>query len=239
MPRHVAFAIYSAVFGVALLAGLLIAVVLLPNSLSSANITVRTPTTAPATRTSAAVNPTSPGLGQVAAQMVNVARSAPPNTIVEAASATPTIVPATATPEPTSTVVPTETPTVAPTDVPPAPPTAVPALVFATRIFDKPTDAAVACGTTFESRIWGVVKNRAGRGIGRAVVQVNSADGKNRYRATTNSQGGFDVPGLGCTAWIVRLLSVPGAPAGIQTSAVRVGLNGGRYTGAGVEFRQR
>ncbi|HEX5692208.1 MAG TPA: carboxypeptidase-like regulatory domain-containing protein [Roseiflexaceae bacterium] len=237
MPRHIALAIYSAVFGVALLAGLLIAAVLLPNSLPSANLVIRKPTSAPATRTPANTGPTSPGLGQVAAQMVSAARSAPRETSSTSIALASTSIPPTQTPEPTVTAIPTETPVPTATEAPA--PTAAPALVFATRIFDKPTDAAVSCGTTFESRIWGVVKNRAGRGIGRAVVQVNSADGKNRYRATTNSQGGFEVPGLGCTAWIVRLVSVPGAPSGIQTSAVRVGLNGGRYTGAGIEFRQR
>jgi hypothetical protein len=113
------------------------------------------------------------------------------------------------------------------------------ALAFAARIFDRPTDAAVACGTAFESRIWGVVKDRNGRAIYQAVVQVSSADGKHGFSKTTNSQGGFEVPGLGCTTWSVRLTSVPRAPGGFQAPEVRVGLNGGRYSGAGVEFRQR
>ena len=97
----------------------------------------------------------------------------------------------------------------------------------------------MSCGTSFESRIWGIVKDRGGRGLYRAVVEVHSADGKNRFRAQTNDQGGFELPGLGCTTWIVRLVSVPRAPAGVQALELRVKLNGGRYSGAGVEFRQR
>jgi hypothetical protein len=233
MPRHISLTIYSAVFGVALLFGLLIATMLRPASLPISGFAPPTPTQAPATRVPTVVWPTAPALGQVAAQMVRAVRSEPTATAtVSAASA-----PATATQAPSAT--PSELPS--PTALPPSaePTTVAQPLAFAARIFDRPTDAAVACGTTFDSRIWGVVKNRNGRGIGRAVVQVNSADGRNRYRATTNSQGGFEIPGLGCTAWIVRLASVPGAPAGIQATALRVGLNGGRYTGAGIEFRQR
>jgi hypothetical protein len=96
----------------------------------------------------------------------------------------------------------------------------------------------VKCGTAFASRVWGVVKDRNGRGVYRAIVQISSTDGKNRFSRATNNQGGFEVPGLGCTRWVVRLISVPRAP-GVQAQAVNVGLNGGRYSGAGIEFRQR
>jgi hypothetical protein len=235
MPRHIALTIYSAVFGVAMLAGLMIATALRPTSLSISGFAISTPTPAPAIPTATTVRATALGLGQVAAQMVSAAR--PTQRAAAAAPAsTATSLPATATHMPTT---PTETPTPSATETPAAQPNASQPLAFSALIFDKPTDAAVACGTSFESRIWGVVKNQSGRGIGRAVVQVSSNDGRNRYRATTNSQGGFEIPGLGCTAWIVRLVSVPGAPAGIDAAALRVGVNGGRYTGAGIEFRQR
>jgi hypothetical protein len=112
-------------------------------------------------------------------------------------------------------------------------------LTFAARVAERPTDAAVSCGTSFESHIWGVVKNRAGRGVYRAVVMIRSSDGKHRFSAQTNDQGGFDIPGLGCTTWIVRLVSIPRAPVGVQAPELRVSLNGGRYSGAGIEFRQR
>jgi hypothetical protein len=134
---------------------------------------------------------------------------------------------------------PTITPTITPTETPPSP-TAVPkSLAFVVHIVDRPNDAAVACGASFESHIWGVVKDRGGRGIYRAVVEISSADGKHRFRAVTNDQGGFEAPGLGCTTWVVRLTSVPRAPAGVQAPTLRVNLNGGRYSGAGIEFRQR
>jgi tetratricopeptide (TPR) repeat protein len=110
---------------------------------------------------------------------------------------------------------------------------------FIAQIYENPIDAAISCGTAFESKIWGVVKDKNGRGIARATVQVSSADGKIRHTGTTNNQGGFEVPGLGCTTWRVRLTDVPNAPNGVQANTINVDLNGGLYSGAGVEFRQR
>jgi hypothetical protein len=123
----------------------------------------------------------------------------------------------------------------------PTPTTPQPArpLAFVARIVEQPTDAAVPCGTSFESQVWGTVKDRAGHGVYQAVAEVRSADGQHHFRTQTNDQGGFELPGLGCTTWIVQLISVPHAPAGVQASELHINLNGGRYSGAGVEFQQR
>jgi len=229
MPRPTTIAIYSAVFGVALLAGLFIATVLRPRSLPAANFAASPTATqivATATQALAAVSPmVQPLPSSAVSERVSAERSSALDLSVALPTTTPMPQPASPTPIPA-------TPTAPPTE-PPRP------LVFAARIFDQPTDAAVACGTAFESRIWGVVMDRAGHAIYRAQILVSSADGRNRYSRVTNSQGGFEVPGLGCTTWIVRLASVPRAPNGLQAQSVRVSLNGGRYSGAGVEFRQR
>jgi hypothetical protein len=112
-------------------------------------------------------------------------------------------------------------------------------LVFVGRVYSAPTDAAVRCGTSFQSSIYGGVEN-AGRGIAGARVRVTSADGRNSYTVTTARGGIYSVPGLGCTTWTVSLLSVPNAPAGIQANRVVVrNLNGGRYTSAEVRFKLR
>jgi len=228
MPRHLAFAVYSAIFIIALLAGLLIASVLRPRSLLTANSA--TPVVAPSLALSANL-PTLPP-------------SQTPTSVPDATDDPPATAATTATPEvavsaPVVVSVVFLTPTMTPTLVAEAPPTQdQQPLVFAARLFDKPTDAAVRCGTAFESRVWGVVKNSSGRGIFRAVVQVTSTDGRNRYSRATNSQGGFEIPGLGCTTWVVRLASVPGTN-GLQAQTMRVALNGGRYSGAGIEFRQQ
>jgi carboxypeptidase family protein len=227
MPRPTTIVIYSGVFVVALLVGLLISFALMPRSLPSASFaaTPTAPAQAPA-RTAAIAQrsiaaqatvppPPAPTVAQPTADP-----PAPIGLNVEPPTTTPTPEPAT----PTPTQVPTQ---------PPRP------LTFTARVFDKPTDAAVACGSAFESRIWGVVRDSAGRGIYRAAVQVSSADGKHRYSQTTNNQGGFEIPGLGCTTWVVRLAAVPRAAEGFQAQPVRVTLNGGRYSGAGIEFRQR
>jgi eukaryotic-like serine/threonine-protein kinase len=133
----------------------------------------------------------------------------------------------------------TNTATATSTPTPPTPTAPPPPLVFAAQVVEQPTDAAITCGTAFDSRIWGVVKDRSGQGIFGAGVEISSADGQHRYRATTNDQGGFELPGLGCTMWEVRLVDVPGAPGGHQAQALRVSLNGGQYSGAGVKFQQR
>jgi len=243
MTRPTAIALYSVFFGVALLAGLLIATALLPKSLPAASFVAPTATWKPAkppaaTATSRAIaaQPT-----QIVARLANAAQPSAMSTSTPASTATST--PAlpeaptpTATAAPTSALTATLTPTLTEASTP-APTEPPPTLAFSVRVFDKPTDAAVACGTAFESRIWGVVKDRGGRGIARAVVLISSADGKHRYSKATNSRGGFDIPGLGCTTWIVRLSSVP--RAALAPVAIRVSLNGGRYSGAGVEFRQR
>lgn len=211
MTRPTAIALYSVFFGVALLTGLLIATALLPKSLPAASFVAPTATRKPSKPPAATATSraiAAPSI-RAGARMDNLERP----------SATPILI-----------LAPTEPPTPAPTEP-------LPTLAFSARVFDKPTDAAVACGMAFESRIWGVVKDRGGAGIARAVVLISSADSKHRYSKATNSRGGFDIPGLGCTTWIVRLSSVPGAA--LSPVAIRVSLNGGRYSGAGVEFRQR
>ncbi len=229
MPRPTTIAIYSVVFGVALLTGLLVATLLRPKSLPAASF----------------VTPTAE-VESLAASSQFIA-AAPPAT--ELSTATPVLPTANATLAPTSTpqpsptatefLMPTITPSITPTKIPPSPTAAPKPLAFAARIVDRPTDAAVACGASFESHIWGVIKDRGGRGIYRAVVEISSADGKHHYRTMSNDQGGFEAPGLGCTTWVVRLVGVPRAPAGVQAPILRLNLNGGRYSGAGIEFRQR
>jgi hypothetical protein len=120
----------------------------------------------------------------------------------------------------------------------PAPPTPVPQpAVFAGRVYSAPTDRAVRCGTSFESSIYGSVED-GGKGISGARLRVTSADGRNTVNVTTGRGGVYNVPGLGCTTWTVRLLSVPNTPNGIRATAVTVrNLNGGRYTSAEVRFR--
>ena len=229
MPRPTAIVIYSAVFGIALLFGLLIATLLLPQSLPAASFAPPAATTEPLASVS--------GLRAAPAP-----RREPPIATSAPLSASPTAAPAsTPAPSPTATeiVFPTITPTTAAAPAPAAAAAASSRLTFGARVTERPTDAAVSCGASFESHIWGVVKNGAGRGIYRAVVMVRSSDGKNRFSAQTNDQGGFEIPGLGCTTWIVRLVSVPRAPAGVQAPELRISLNGARYSGAGVEFRQR
>lgn len=113
----------------------------------------------------------------------------------------------------------------------------VPQPVFAGILGQTPTDAAVRCGAQFRSSIYGSVEDRNGRGIGGATLTVTSADGRNRFTARTRANGTYEVSGLGCTVWIVRLTSVPDFPA-FQANEVRViNLNGGRYTAAEVRFR--
>jgi hypothetical protein len=126
---------------------------------------------------------------------------------------------------------------------PPPPPTATPeptpaVQVFVGRVYSAPTDAAVQCGTMFESSIYGSIESSNGRGITGALVRVVSADGRNIYDVTTGRGGVYNVGGLGCTTWSVRLISVPGAK--IQANSVAVNnLNGGRYTSAEVRYKLR
>lgn len=231
MPRPTIIVIYGTIFGFALLVGLLIATILKPPSLPSASFT--TPT--------AVVNSLA-----ASSQFVDVipatagAPTAVPKAPAPSATSAPTVPPSpTATELVMPTVTPSATSTAAPTATLPRPTAPPKPLVFGARVVDQPTDAAVACGTSFASRVWGTVKDRAGRGIYHAAVELRSADGQHQFSAQTNDQGGFEVPGLGCTAWIVRLAAVPDAPAGIQAVELRVSLNGGAYSGAGVEFQQR
>jgi hypothetical protein len=110
--------------------------------------------------------------------------------------------------------------------------------VFAGRVYSAPTDAAVQCGTAFESSIYGSIENSSGKGIAGAVVRVTSADGRNSYTLTTGRGGVYNVGGLGCTTWNVRLISVPKAK--IQANLVTVkNLNGGRFTSAEVRYKLR
>jgi tetratricopeptide (TPR) repeat protein len=115
---------------------------------------------------------------------------------------------------------------------------AVEPAVFGGVVYDRPTDAAVQCGSSFDSKVWGVVKDKNGRPIYRATVRVRSADGRHSYARQTNNQGGFEVPGLGCTTWRVSVTAVPGV-ANVRSEVKSVELNGGRFSGAGIEFRQR
>lgn len=120
---------------------------------------------------------------------------------------------------------------------PTAKPTQTSGWVFAVQLTEKPTDAAVACGTSFKSKVWGIVRRSNGAGIPGATIEVKA--GNNTFKAITNSQGGFEVPGLGCTTWRVRLVAVPNAPSGTQFTSFAVNLNGGEYSGAGFVFRQQ
>jgi hypothetical protein len=105
-------------------------------------------------------------------------------------------------------------------------------------VYSAPTDAAVQCGASFESSIYGSIENSSGKGIAGAVVRVTSADGRNTYTLTTGRGGVYNFGGLGCTAWNVRLISVPNTK--IQANTVKVtNLNGGRFTSAEVRFKLR
>lgn len=109
---------------------------------------------------------------------------------------------------------------------------------FVGRLASAPTDAAVQCGVAFESSIYGSVEDASGVGIRGARLRIVSADQRNSYTVATGRGGVYNVPGLGCTRWSVRLLSVPGAPNGIQANVVAVrNLNGGKYTAAEVRYR--
>ena len=125
-------------------------------------------------------------------------------------------------------------------DVPPQP-TAVPtpaALVFVGKVYSAPTDAAAQCGSAFASSIFGSVEDTRGRGIAGARLRVTSADGRNTYTVATGKGGVYNVTGLGCTRWTVRLLSVPNAPGGVTANRVAVtNLNGGKFTAAEVRFK--
>jgi hypothetical protein len=232
MPRPTIIAIYGTIFGFALLVGLLIATFLKPPSLPASSFTTPTAIVEPLAASSHFVDVMPPTAGA-------------PTAMLEAPAASATSAPTQPPPSPTATelVMPTVTPTVMPTissTATPSHPTAAPKPpAFSARVVDHPTDAAVACGTSFASRIWGTVKDRAGYGIYRASVKVSSADGQHHFNVQTNDQGGFEVPGLGCTTWIVRLTGVASAPSGVQATELRVSLNGGKYSGAGVEFQQR
>ncbi len=125
-------------------------------------------------------------------------------------------------------------------DVPPEPtPTPTPSvLVFSGKIYSAPTDAAVQCGSAFESSIFGSVEDGRGRGISGARLQIVSKDRRNTYRVTTGRGGVYNVPGLGCTSWTVTLLGVPNAPGGMRANSVVVSnLNGGKFTAAEVRFK--
>jgi hypothetical protein len=121
----------------------------------------------------------------------------------------------------------------------PATPTPQPA-AFVGHLYSAPIDRAVQCGTSFESSIYGGVEDNTGVGIRGARLRIASADGRHTFNVTTGRGGLYSVPGLGCTTWTVRLLSVPNAPNGIKTNVVTVrNLNGGRYTAAEVRFKMQ
>jgi hypothetical protein len=226
MARLRMMTLYSAVCGTALLAGTLIASLLASGSVSTAGI--MPPTAAPPQQPV----PTATTLAQLALVALPSATLSPelPTVPPPTSTATPSVAPASFTATATSTSTPTPTARQVATPRP---------LVFAAQVVEQPNDAAVACGTAFDSRIWGVVKDRSGRGIFGAGVEIGSADGQHHYRSTTNDQGGFEIPGLGCTTWEIRLVDVPSASGGVQAQALYVSLNGGRYSGAGIQFQQR
>jgi hypothetical protein len=113
-------------------------------------------------------------------------------------------------------------------------------LVFIGRVYSTPTDAAVQCGAAFDSSIYGSVEDANAHGISGARLRVTSADGRNNYNVTTGRGGVYTVPGLGCTTWTVRLISVPNTPNGFDATVVTVrNLNGGRFTSAEVRFKLR
>lgn len=134
---------------------------------------------------------------------------------------------------------PTAVPTAVPPTAAPRRPTAVPVPAFVGGLGQRPVDAAIQCGTRFESSVYGGVTDAQGRPIVGATISVTSADGRNRFRATTRRGGVYTIGGLGCTTWVVRLTSVPGN-AQFNANAVTVRhLNGGFYTAAEVRFRQQ
>src|SRR6266487_6157427 len=173
MPRPTTIGAYAVVSAIALTARLLIATALRTSSL-----------------------PTGMFVTPVAAASLPSATTAPPQASPTIAAPTPAATdppasPTQAPPVALNVSLPTTaTATPSPSPPPPQAPIAAPRpVVFAARVFDKPTDAAVKCGTAFDSRIWGVVKDRNGRGVYRAVVQISSTDGKNRFSSVTNNQG--------------------------------------------------
>jgi hypothetical protein len=97
---------------------------------------------------------------------------------------------------------------------------------------------AAQCGRSFESSIYGSVENSSGKGIAGARIRVTSADGRNTFSVTTGRGGVYTVANLGCTTWVIRLISLPGMA--IQANVVTVkNLNGGRFTSAEVRFKQQ
>ncbi|MFL5801996.1 MAG: carboxypeptidase-like regulatory domain-containing protein [Roseiflexaceae bacterium] len=146
------------------------------------------------------------------------------------------------TPSPTQlpTAAPTQTPTA--TQPPPSPtPTIAPAPAeFVGVIADRKVDARSDQCNAFASSIYGSVETSGGRGIGGARVQVVSGDGRSRFAATTQRNGTYSIPGLGCTTWVVRLIAVPNASNGFEANSVTVrGINGSQFTSFRVRFRQR
>jgi hypothetical protein len=130
--------------------------------------------------------------------------------------------------EPVPTPAATPTLAVTPTNSP---------FAFVGRLVKVEVDAAVQCGTSFQSAVYGSVEHSSGKGIAEAVMRVTSADGRSTFDVRTRSDGTYTVPGLGCTTWIVRLVSIP-EPAGVQGNTVTVrGLNGGQHSAAEVRFR--
>lgn len=111
--------------------------------------------------------------------------------------------------------------------------------VYAGTYSEQAFDQNARCGAAFESTIWGSVEDRAGNGIGGAVVQVTSSDRQTSYRASTKADGSYSVPGLGCTTWVVRLVGLPNGQE-FQANGVYIRtLNGGRASSVAVRFRQQ
>lgn len=110
---------------------------------------------------------------------------------------------------------------------------------FVGMLFDPKNDGAVACGSSFESTVYGRVLDKAGNRLSGVTLRVTSSDGRNSYPAKTDGRGEFKVPGLGCTTWSAQVVKAPDAPGGVTSNAVPVYLNGGRLSAAGVEFRRQ
>lgn len=110
---------------------------------------------------------------------------------------------------------------------------------FVGTLFDHKHDGAVACGSSFESTVYGRVRDAADNRLAGVTVRVTSSDGHNSYTATTDRRGEFKVPGLGCTTWRTQIVKAPDAPGGVTSSIIPADLNGGRLSAAGVEFRRQ
>lgn len=114
----------------------------------------------------------------------------------------------------------------------------VPPQRFVGTVIAAPSNPAPPCDSRAESVIAGRVVDVFGRGVADAELQIRSADGRRLYVTRTNSTGAYRRAGLGCTAWEVRLTSVPNQHRSFVADAVLVqGLSGAPTDLAEVVFR--